>query len=157
MTAKVYVTNLEKLKALEQKIVELEQIELYKEKATVVINLINALPGVNELTLDDQDAVVNVRNKYNALSATVKSYVTNLDVLEAVEAKLQDLIKNKEYEVFFYLDGGTLEGTTLVSQSLYKGIYKGMTTLGIPKKDGYLFVGIFYKCKLYRRNDFNCL
>ena len=134
--AKVYVTNLEKLKALEQKIVELEQIELYKEKATVVINLINALPGVNELTLDDQDAVVNVRNKYNALSATVKSYVTNLDVLEAVEAKLQDLIKNKEYEVFFYLDGGTLEGTTLVSNQLYKGIYKGMTTLGIPKKDG---------------------
>lgn len=141
--AKVYVTNLEKLKALEQKIVELEQIELYKEKATVVINLINALPGVNELTLDDQDAVVNVRNKYNALSATVKSYVTNLDVLEAVEAKLQDLIKNKEYEVFFYLDGGTLEGTTLVSNQLYKGIYKGMTTLGIPKKDGYLFVGFF--------------
>ena len=141
--AKVYVTNLEKLKALEQKIVELEQIELYKEKATVVINLINALPGVNELTLDDQDAVVNARNKYNALSATVKSYVTNLDVLEAVEAKLQDLIKNKEYEVFFYLDGGTLEGTTLVSNQLYKGIYKGMTTLGIPKKDGYLFVGFF--------------
>lgn len=52
---------------------------------------------------------MNARNKYNALSATVKSYVTNLDVLEAAEAKLQDLIKNKEYEVFFYLDGGTLE------------------------------------------------
>ena len=116
--AKVYVTNLEKLKGLEQKIVELEQIELYKEKAEVVINLISALPSVDEITLDDQDVIVNARNKYNALSATVKSYVTNLDVLEAAEAKLQDLIKNKEYEVFFYLDGGTLEGTTLVSDQL---------------------------------------
>ena len=141
--AKVYVTNLEKLKGLEQKIVELEQIELYKEKAEVVINLISALPSVDEITLDDQDVIVNARNKYNALSATVKSYVTNLDVLEAAEAKLQDLIKNKEYEVFFYLDGGTLEGTTLVSDQLYKGVYKGMNTLGTPKKDGYLFIGFF--------------
>ena len=141
--AKVYVTNLEKLKGLEQKIVELEQIELYKEKAEVVINLISALPSVDEITLDDQDVIVNARNKYNALSATVKNYVTNLDVLEAAEAKLQDLIKNKEYEVFFYLDGGTLEGTTLVSDQLYKGVYKGMNTLGTPKKDGYLFIGFF--------------
>ena len=59
--AKVYVTNLEKLKGLEQKIVELEQIELYKEKAEVVINLISALPSVDEITLDDQDVIVNAR------------------------------------------------------------------------------------------------
>ena len=39
--AKVYVTNLEKLKGLEQKIVELEQIELYKDKAEVVLSLIH--------------------------------------------------------------------------------------------------------------------
>ena len=141
--AKPYVTLLEKLISLETKIEELETIATYKEQASIVSNLIDALPNVDEITFSDQDSIINVRNKYNALKEDVKVYVTNLDKLVMAEEKLADLIANKEYEVLFYLDGGTLDGVVAINEQLSKGMYKGMVVLGTPKKTGYIFGGFY--------------
>ena len=89
-------TNLDKLEALENKLIELKKAEDNQDKANVVIELINKLPAANELTLEGEDKVKEARTSYEALSEEVKALVTNLGKLEALEDKMKDLIEDKK-------------------------------------------------------------
>lgn len=53
--------------------------------------IIDLLP-VEELTLDDQEALLAVRAAYNALNSIRKGYVTQLDNLIALEEKMAELL-----------------------------------------------------------------
>lgn len=92
---KALVSNLSKLESLETKIIELEQIELDKEEAQVVIGLINALPITSQVVLDDKAKIDEVRNEYNKLSNEAKQYVTNITKLENLEARITEIINAK--------------------------------------------------------------
>ncbi|MDR1697778.1 MAG: Ig-like domain-containing protein, partial [Erysipelotrichaceae bacterium] len=67
--------------------------------ATVVENTINALPSVDELTLDDRSAVEAARSAYDSLTASQKAFVDIVYVqkLEALEAKILELDPVKKY------------------------------------------------------------
>ncbi len=84
---KGYVTNLGKLTAAEAKIAELKIEANNKAAAKVVSDLIAAL-SVD--SLDDEADVKAARTAYNNLTDTQKGYVTNLEKLEAAEAKVKD-------------------------------------------------------------------
>ena len=81
---KPLVTKLSVLEAAEAKIADLTA-------ANAVDEQIADLPAVDELTLDNADAVTAARTAYNALTDTQKPLVTKLSVLEAAEAKIADL------------------------------------------------------------------
>ena len=51
--------------------------------------VINAISAIGTVTLEQEAAIVNARNQYNALSDLAKSYVTNINVLTAAEQQLQ--------------------------------------------------------------------
>lgn len=105
--SKAAVTNLDKLTAAEAKIAELqaakEAADAAAEKlaadtaaAEPVIAAINELPAVAELTLEDKEDAANARLAYTALTDDQKALVTNLETLEAVEAKLDELQAEKD-------------------------------------------------------------
>ena len=109
--AKALVTNLNKLIALENKIKELKEAKENQTKADAIINLIDKLPALDKLTLDDEEEVVKVRNAYNALDEKVKNLVSNLDKLIAAENKLEELKSSlTSYEVILYPNEGRIEG-----------------------------------------------
>ncbi len=89
---KAYVTNLTKLEALEAKLEELVVASSDQALAKTVSDLINALPAVNNITLNNKVAAETARTKYNALTAAQKAYVTNLTKLEEVEARITELL-----------------------------------------------------------------
>lgn len=111
-TARPYVTNLNKLQALEARMEELVHIEELKKEAKAIDDLILALPSVDELKYEDREQVTLVRSLYNSLSDDVKPYVEELPLLISIEAKMRELIENREYSVKFYLYGGVLEGSS---------------------------------------------
>lgn len=111
-TVKPYVTNLDKLEALEAKIAQLEKVKTDSEKATAVINQINSLPKLSTLVLADASSVEACVASYNALTADQKALVTNYNTLESYVAKIAELDANKEYVVTYYLNGGVLPGAT---------------------------------------------
>ena len=87
------VANLETLTAAEEKLAQLKQEAADKEafdreKAAAVDALIEALPAVGVLTLDNKDAVAAAREAYTNLTDDQKPYVTKLTVLEAAEAEI---------------------------------------------------------------------
>lgn len=76
--------------------------------ATAMDTAINELPSVNDVTLDNQDAIEAARAAYDALSDGAKALVTTLDTLEALEAKIQELINaniTEEGYFNFIVDG----------------------------------------------------
>lgn len=76
----------------EIKVVEEEEDKVAAEK---VEKAIKELPAVSKLTLDDEAAVKSARKAYDALTSAQKKLVTNLDVLEAAEAKIVELKKEE--------------------------------------------------------------
>lgn len=58
---------------------------------------IAALPAPDQITLTDQDAVIEARAAYDALTDTQKANVDNLDKLEACETKIQTLLNQNTY------------------------------------------------------------
>ena len=117
--AKPYVTNLAKLEALEAKLQELLAAKKDADDALYISSLIAALPSVEDLTLDDKDDVEEVRLIYNAANNNVKSQVTNLAILEALETRITELIAEHEYVVKLYPVGGYLEGgSTTTSEQI---------------------------------------
>ncbi len=67
-----------------------------KEAADEVINIIDELP--EEITLENKEAVKEARKAYDALTEEQKALVTNIDKLEAAEAKISELEKVDEDE-----------------------------------------------------------
>jgi putative cell wall-binding protein len=88
---KALVTNVDVLKAAEVKIAELEAAKADAEAAKAVEDAIAALPAVDELTLENAEAVADARAKYDTLTETQKALVTNVDVLKAAEVKIAEL------------------------------------------------------------------
>ncbi len=70
---------------------ELDQEEYYKQLANEVVILISNLPSVDNISLTDKQTIINVRNAYNDLAVEAKVYVSNLNKLEIVESKLNEL------------------------------------------------------------------
>lgn len=85
---KQYVTNIAKLENIETRISELI---IAKSKADTVINLINSLPNVNDVDVDDKEKVEAARTAYNNLSNDEKLFVNNLNKLEKLEEKIEEL------------------------------------------------------------------
>ncbi|MGI6079123.1 MAG: hypothetical protein ACOYCB_13385, partial [Fastidiosipilaceae bacterium] len=81
--------NLWKLTDAEAKIAELEEEAAEAEAVQAVIEAIDALP--EEITLEDAEAVADARAAYDALTEEQQELVTNVDVLEAAEAKIAEL------------------------------------------------------------------
>lgn len=95
--AKIKVSNYAKLEELEIKIAKLKREAAYYAKATAVIDRINALPDVDEITLEYRDEVSAIREAYNVLNSDLKPFVTNLSRLASLEYRIEEL----EYEVTY--------------------------------------------------------
>ncbi|MCL2061251.1 MAG: hypothetical protein FWH03_01315 [Firmicutes bacterium] len=93
---KPLVTNLAVLEAAEAKITELQNAAAAAEAAAAVQAQIAALPATASFTLANAAAVAAARSAYNALTSAQKSLVTNLEVLEAAEAKIAELQKQED-------------------------------------------------------------
>ncbi len=64
------------------------KLERGSPEAQALVNTIEALPGVDQLTLADKPAVEAARQTYTELDDAVKSQVTNIDKLVDLEAQL---------------------------------------------------------------------
>jgi len=95
--AKANVTNLSILISAEDKILVLKdeqaRIDGLKAEAKVIDDAILALPVVDEITLDETTAIVELRKTINASTDEVKSYIEYETILSAAEAKLQELVE----------------------------------------------------------------
>ncbi len=65
------------------------QIKADQEKAAAVDAVISA---IGEVTITKQNAILDARAKYDALTGSQKAYVTKFDVLVAAESKLDQLL-----------------------------------------------------------------
>ncbi len=97
--AKGYVSNYGQLEAAEARIAQLEAEAAADQQAQAqaqpVIDAINQLAG-KEITLDMKGKIQNIRNQYNSLPDAAKGKVTNYNVLQDAEQKLEQLEKEKE-------------------------------------------------------------
>lgn len=85
------VENKEKLFKLEAKLLTLIKDETNKAAAKKVDNMIDELPSVENISLDDTDAVQEVRQAYDALSGEQQQFVTNYDKLNELENEMDRL------------------------------------------------------------------
>ena len=89
------VENAESLVAAEERIAELREVaekeESAKTAAAEVDAVIESLPSVQDLTLDDRTTVENARSSYASLADDARAYVTRLDQLQAAEARIEEL------------------------------------------------------------------
>lgn len=92
--AKGYVTKLNVLKAAEEKYELL--LQGHEEMVKAAEEVERLIANLGEITLDSKDAVAKARAAYGALSGEAKALVTNLDVLEAAEAKIKELEELKD-------------------------------------------------------------
>ncbi|MBQ6624007.1 MAG: hypothetical protein IJH57_05275 [Mogibacterium sp.] len=91
--AKVPAEKLNALIAAENEIARLEKEEADRDAAELVEELINNLPNVVDLTLDDEAAVSEAQSSFNALTADQKALVSqvNKDKLVALKTKMSEL------------------------------------------------------------------
>lgn len=99
--AKGYVSNYGQLEAAEARIGQLEAEAAADQQAQAqaqpVIDAINQLAG-QEITLDMKGTIINIRNQYNSLPDAARAKVTNYNLLEDAEQKLEDLEKKEQEE-----------------------------------------------------------
>lgn len=87
-----------------EKIQMLEREIKAKEEAEVVIELINNLPLVKDISIDKENTISDVRSKYDALQEDAKSFVTNYETLVQVEEVLNLLKSHTEFTIQEVLD-----------------------------------------------------
>lgn len=68
-----------------------EQDKLDRANAAAVDQMVNALPSVEELTLESKSAVEAAVEAYLALNDTAKGYVTTYETLQALVVRLEEL------------------------------------------------------------------
>lgn len=78
------IRNISKLKAAIERIKELQDEQLLPD----VIAKINALPSVNDVTLDQEIVITNVYNIYKTLHKNVQANVTNVEILNVVYTEI---------------------------------------------------------------------
>lgn len=124
---KGYVTNYDALTAAEEELARLKKEADDKAAATKVTDLIEALPAVKDLTLEDQEDVVAARTAYGNLTDDQKDYVTTetygtLVLAEEQIAKLLDAAAVdeliKEIEALPDAENVTLENETAIANAL---------------------------------------
>lgn len=86
---KALVTNYQALTEAESKLAELIAGE--KEIARQIQELIDAIDGIGDVSLDKEKTVREIRAQYESSSDRVKAGVTNLDLLEKAEAGIKTL------------------------------------------------------------------
>ena len=67
------------------------QNDSYSYSASDIIAMITALPIADEITLEDEEEIIAARLAFETLTEDEKSNVTNIAVLEAAEAKINEL------------------------------------------------------------------
>ncbi|MEI3611566.1 DUF4430 domain-containing protein [Pseudogracilibacillus sp. SO30301A] len=86
------VTNKDKLVALEARIQELEEEQAHDEAAAKKVEeMIEVLPSLDEITLEDKETITKARSAYDSLSEQQRVFVTNLSQLIQTEAILKEL------------------------------------------------------------------
>lgn len=124
---KGYVTNYDALTAAETELARLKKEADDKAAAAKVTDLIEALPAVKDLTLEDQEDVVAARTAYGNLTNDQKDYVTTetygtLVLAEEQIAKLLDAAAVdellKEIEALPDAENVTLENETAIASAL---------------------------------------
>ena len=106
---KKYVTNYDKLVAALEKIESLKEQEEDKKKAAKVEDAIDKLPKVENLSLDDKEAVEDAREAYDNLTNQQKALVKDLAKLEAAENKIKAAKVEKIIDDLPYIEDLTLE------------------------------------------------
>lgn len=84
------VTNAKTLTALVEKLAQLKASDNQK-LASDVVTLINGLPSLSTVKLTNESTIQAVKTAYDNLSADAKKLVTNVFILNAVVAKLNEL------------------------------------------------------------------
>lgn len=124
---KGYVTNYDVLAAAETELAKLKKEADDKAAAAKVTDLIEALPAMKDLTLEDQEDVVAARTAYGNLTDDQKDYVTTetygtLVLAEEQIAKLLDAAAVdeliKEIEALPDAENVTLENETAIANAL---------------------------------------
>ena len=124
---KGYVTNYDALTAAETELARLKKEADDKAAAAKVTDLIEALPAVKDLTLENQEDVVAARTAYGNLTDDQKDYVTTetygtLVLAEEQIAKLLDAAAVdeliKEIEALPDAENVTLENETAIANAL---------------------------------------
>ena len=124
---KGYVTNYDALTAAETKLARLKKEADDKAAAAKVTDLIEALPAVKDLTLEDQEDIVAARTAYGNLTDDQKDYVTKetygtLVLAEEQIAKLLDAAAVdeliKEIEALPDAENVSLENETAIANAL---------------------------------------
>ncbi|MEI3611565.1 InlB B-repeat-containing protein [Pseudogracilibacillus sp. SO30301A] len=85
------VSNSNKLLELEEKLSILIEEAKNQTAANKVIDLIDALPEIENITLDNKKAVEETRLAYNSLTEIQKQLVTNIEKLNALETEIEHL------------------------------------------------------------------
>lgn len=78
-----------------EEVAELTRFVYYLEDTSAVdrvISMIDALPDVEDLKVEDRDSVNRAREAYDALSDFEKRFVKNIDKLVALEIKMAELV-----------------------------------------------------------------
>ena len=124
---KGYVTNYDALTAAETELARLKKEADDKAAAAKVTDLIEALPAVKDLTLENQEDIVAARTAYGNLTDDQKDYVTTetygtLVLAEEQIAKLLDAAAVdeliKEIEALPDAENVTLENETAIANAL---------------------------------------
>ena len=76
----------------------LENEIILNQMAAEVIEAINTLPNINDLTLEDEEAVKAVRAKYDAMLEEARYKVTNYKVLLELEDVIKTLNEFKDFD-----------------------------------------------------------
>lgn len=95
---KSLVENLKRLEAAEEKIEELEKEQSDQIAAWEVEYGIDFLPSVDDITIDDEEEVNQIREAYDELTEAQQAYVSNVDKLIELEEKIKDLHAELENE-----------------------------------------------------------
>jgi LPXTG-motif cell wall-anchored protein len=97
--AQALVSNADDLIALEEELTALEVEQEDKEKAQEVEGMIESLPGVDDVTLEDKDLIAEATEAFNNLTDNQKQYVENADQLTALENKMKELESSEQTPV----------------------------------------------------------
>lgn len=97
--AKEFVSNYDYLLKVEKVYNQLVLEEEWQTKADLVTELISNLPNMSNLTITDEEKVINARKEYNALPDEAKEKVLNYQTLCTLENLIDLLKKELDFDV----------------------------------------------------------
>src|SRR5690606_41182142 len=88
---KSLLSDIDKFERMEERLAHSHLASTTLFRASQVVELIESLPSVDELTLSDREQVESARSAYDALYDSQTSLVSNSDKLEQLEERLAQL------------------------------------------------------------------